>query len=200
MMHRNSLRIFADWNFENRDLPSKKNFAVGNFMLVTLCEMHDVSFHFIGANDFMSIQSVKVVLLWARAVVKTSNMKISRRHFTNYPKEMFLIACCTCSTMICPHSTNHIIGGVVVVVAVAVIVTFSCKRKIRVDCVSRNGLLFRIKFHITHENKRLLFSTSASKYSPRVCEDEIEIVAELSACHLAALGERGLESCTLSCC
>ena len=28
--------------------------------------------------------------------------------------------------------------------------------------VSRNGLLFWIKFHITHENKRLLFSTSAN--------------------------------------
>ena len=53
MMQRNSFRIFADWNFENRDFPLKKNFAVGNFMLVTLCEMHDVSFHFIDANDSM---------------------------------------------------------------------------------------------------------------------------------------------------
>ena len=32
----------------------------------------------------------------------------------------------------------------------------------RMDNVSRNGLLFWIKFHITHENKRLLFSTSAN--------------------------------------
>ena len=28
-------------------------------------------------------------------------------------------------------------------------------------CFKRNGLLFWIKFHITHENKRLSFSTSA---------------------------------------
>ena len=28
--------------------------------------------------------------------------------------------------------------------------------------VLRNGLLFWIKFHITHENKKLLFSTSAN--------------------------------------
>ena len=32
----------------------------------------------------------------------------------------------------------------------------------RWPCVSRNGLLFWIKFHITHENKRLWFSTSAN--------------------------------------
>ena len=43
--------------------------------------------------------------------------------------------------------------------------------------MSRNGLLFWIKFHITHENKRLLFSTSAINI-----RRESAKVAKMSAC------------------
>ena len=72
-------------------------------------------------------------------------------------------------------------------------ISSSVKSSLRLfaDDVSRNGLLFWIKFHITYENKRLCFQL------PLI---NINIYAELSACHLEALGERGLESCTLRCC
>ena len=51
---------------------------------------------------------MKDLLLRARAVVRTSNMKISRRHLADYVKTLHQKACCTCSTIIFLHSTNQI--------------------------------------------------------------------------------------------
>ena len=49
---------------------------------------------------------------------KTLNLKLSRSHLADYVKELYLSACCTCSTIIFSHSTNQIIvSGVVVAVA-----------------------------------------------------------------------------------
>ena len=45
----------------------------------------------------------------ARVVVRTSNLKISRFPLADYVKKMHQKACRTCSTIIFPHSTNHII-------------------------------------------------------------------------------------------
>ena len=68
---------------------------------------------------FMYRQRMKDLLLRARVVVKTSNMKISRRHLPDYVKTLHPKACCTCSTNIFLHSTNQIIDcGVVDDVAV----------------------------------------------------------------------------------
>ena len=62
---------------------------------------------------------MKDLLLRARVVVRTSNMKISRRRLSDYVKTLHPKACCTYSTNIFLHSTNQIIDcGVVVDVAV----------------------------------------------------------------------------------
>ena len=45
----------------------------------------------------------------ARVVVKTSNMKISRRRLADYVKTLYQKACRACSTIIFLHSTNQII-------------------------------------------------------------------------------------------
>ena len=52
---------------------------------------------------------VKDLLLRARVVVRTSNMKISRRRLADYVKTLHQKACRTCSTIIFLHSTNQII-------------------------------------------------------------------------------------------
>ena len=52
---------------------------------------------------------MKDLLRRARAVLRTSDMKISRRHLANYVKKVNQDACCTCSSIIFPHSTNRII-------------------------------------------------------------------------------------------
>ena len=54
-------------------------------------------------------QRVKDLLLRARVVVRTSNMKISRRRLADYVKTLHQKACRTCSTIIFHHSTNQII-------------------------------------------------------------------------------------------
>ena len=65
---------------------------------------------------FMYRQRMKDLLLRARVVVRTSNMKISRRYLPDYVKTLHPKAC---STNIFLHSTNQIIDcGVVVDVAV----------------------------------------------------------------------------------
>ena len=65
---------------------------------------------------------VKDLLLCVHVVVKTLNLKISRWYLTDYVKELSLSACCTCSAIIFPHSTNQIIvSGVAVAVGVAVV-------------------------------------------------------------------------------
>ena len=51
---------------------------------------------------------MKDLLLRARVVVRTSNMKISRRHLADYVKTLHQKACRTCSTIIFLHSTNQI--------------------------------------------------------------------------------------------
>ena len=58
---------------------------------------------------FMYRQRMKDLLLRAPVVVRTSNMKISRRRLADYVKTLHQKACCTCSTIIFLHSTNKII-------------------------------------------------------------------------------------------
>ena len=58
---------------------------------------------------FMERQRVKDLLLRTRVVVRTSNMKISRRRLADYVKILHQKACRTCSTIIFLHSTNQII-------------------------------------------------------------------------------------------
>ena len=57
----------------------------------------------------MQRQRMKDLLLRARVFVRTSNMKISRRHLADYVKKLLQKACRTCNTIIFPHSTNKII-------------------------------------------------------------------------------------------
>ena len=45
----------------------------------------------------------------SRIVVRTSNLKISCRHFADEVTRMSLNACCTCNTIIFPLSSSHII-------------------------------------------------------------------------------------------
>ena len=52
---------------------------------------------------------MKNLLLGARVVFRTSNMEISRRHLADYVKQFHQKACHSRSTIIFPHSTNHII-------------------------------------------------------------------------------------------
>ena len=54
-------------------------------------------------------QRMKDLLSRARVVVRTSNMKISRRRLADYVKNVHHKACRTCSTIIFPRSTNRII-------------------------------------------------------------------------------------------
>ena len=58
---------------------------------------------------FVWRQRRKDLLLQARVVVRTSNMKISRRRLSDYVKTLHQKACRTCSTIIFLHSTNQII-------------------------------------------------------------------------------------------
>ena len=58
---------------------------------------------------FMWRQRVKDLLLRAPVVVRTSNMKISRRRLADYVKTLHQKAWRTCSTIIFLHSTNQII-------------------------------------------------------------------------------------------
>ena len=48
-------------------------------------------------------------MLCILVVVKTLNLEISRCHLADFVKELYLSACCTCSTIIFLHSTNQII-------------------------------------------------------------------------------------------
>ena len=52
---------------------------------------------------------MKDLLLRACVVVRTSNMKISRRRLADYVQTLHQKACRTCSTIIFLHSTNQII-------------------------------------------------------------------------------------------
>ena len=54
---------------------------------------------------------MKDLLLRVRALVGTSNLRISRRYLADYVKEMYLIlkrAARAACTIICPYITNHI--------------------------------------------------------------------------------------------
>ena len=52
---------------------------------------------------------MKDFLLRARVIVRTSNLKISRRRLADYVVKLNQEVCRTCSTIIFPHSTNQII-------------------------------------------------------------------------------------------
>ena len=52
---------------------------------------------------------MKDLLLQARIVVRTSNMKISRRHLVDYVKKLRQRVCRKCSKIIFPHPTNQIV-------------------------------------------------------------------------------------------
>ena len=51
---------------------------------------------------------MKNLSLWACAVVRVSNMKISRSRLADYVKTFHQKVCCTCRNVIFPHSTNQI--------------------------------------------------------------------------------------------
>ena len=63
---------------------------------------------------------MKDLLLQARIVVRTSNVKISRRHLVDYVKKLRQRACRTCSAIIFLEPIKSLICGVVVVVAVVI--------------------------------------------------------------------------------
>ena len=109
--------------FQKLRLPLRRNCHSSNFavdkvlcdysLLFTLCEIDVVSFHLIDTNGFYITTEKK---RWTAAgggrglvVVRTSNFKIWRRRLADYVKEMYLNACCTCSTIIFLYSTNHFI-------------------------------------------------------------------------------------------
>ena len=84
---------------------------------------------------FMQKQRMKDLLLRARVVVRTSNMKISRRHLADYVKKLHQKACRTCSTIIfLVKPIKSLICGVVVTVAVVISLTpyFSGKKTVRI--------------------------------------------------------------------
>ena len=49
------------------------------------------------------------VFVVGRVVVRTSNLKTSRRRLAEYVKKLHQKACRTCSTIIFPYSTNQVI-------------------------------------------------------------------------------------------
>ena len=81
-------------------------------MLVTLYKICGVHFRLLGTNGVhvkAKSERVRDLLLRARIVVRTSNMKISRRHLADYVKTLLQKACHTCCMITFPHSTNQII-------------------------------------------------------------------------------------------
>ena len=66
-------------------------------------------FRLLGTNGFHVKAENEDLLLQARVVVRTSNMKISRRRLVDYVTKLHQKACCACSTIIFPHSINQII-------------------------------------------------------------------------------------------
>ena len=78
-------------------------------MLITLYKIREMLFRKLGTKGFQERQRVKDLLLGARVVARTSNMKISRRRLADYVKILHQKACGTCSTIIFLHSTNQII-------------------------------------------------------------------------------------------
>ena len=74
-------------------------------MLITLYKIGEEYFHLLGANR----QGMKDLLLRARVVVRTSNIKISRRCLADYVKKLHQKACDTWCKMIFPHSKKNFI-------------------------------------------------------------------------------------------
>ena len=60
-------------------------------------------------TDTSPAHVIRPLLLRARVVVRTSNMKISRRRLADYVKTLHQKECCTCSIIIFLHSTNQVI-------------------------------------------------------------------------------------------
>jgi len=58
-----------------------------------------------------SLVAKGLLLLRVRVVVRTSNMKISRRRLADYVKTLHQKACRTCTTINFLHSTNQIIDS-----------------------------------------------------------------------------------------
>ena len=88
-------------------------------------------------KDTKGFISPEKVLDFRETGPKTSNKKNSRRRhgLADYVSEMYLSACRTCSTIIFPHSTNHIIDlwrG-----HMAVVVKESGKNSFRMDLVPK---------------------------------------------------------------
>ena len=79
------------------------------FMLVTLSKIGEVYFACLALMDLVLRPRIKDLQQWARVVVRTSNVKISRRHLANYVTKLHQSAFRTCSTIIFPRSTNQII-------------------------------------------------------------------------------------------
>ena len=69
-------------------------------MLVTLYKIRKVYFRLLGTSGFYVKAEVKNSLLLAVVVLRTSNMKISRRHLADFIKELLVKVCHSCSTII----------------------------------------------------------------------------------------------------
>ena len=75
-------------------------------MLVTLYKIGGVNFRLLGTNDFHVKAKNERFNAAGSLVVRTSNMKISRRCLADYVKKWHQKAC---STIIFPYSSNEII-------------------------------------------------------------------------------------------
>ena len=79
-------------------------------MLHTFYKIGEMHFRLLGTNGFhVKAEKDRDLLLRVRVVARTWSMKLSLCRLTDYVRRMHQKACCTCSTIIFPHSTNHII-------------------------------------------------------------------------------------------
>ena len=79
-------------------------------MLVTLCEIGEVSFSLLGTNGFhVKLENERFTAVVSRCR-RNLNYEISRRRLAGYVKNLHQRACRKCSTIIFPHSTGQIIG------------------------------------------------------------------------------------------
>ena len=94
---------------------------------------------------------MKDLLLRALVVVRTSNMKISRRRLADYDKTLHQEACRTWSTIIFLHSTNQIIDNQIIDLWRC---CWRCRRQILnslLFCRGRHRLVHKSVPHVQHD-------------------------------------------------
>ena len=67
------------------------------------------------------IQRIRDLQLYAQVVIRTVNVVILRCCFAEDGTDLFISACCTCSTLIFPPSTNQIL--------ICGVITAICRRR-----------------------------------------------------------------------